>query len=248
MRYVKYKKDSSTVIYKVCAKQGTKVLLRGITYRKEILVDQSEVENVQEEELKKDYNILEKYKFIQQYKKRSKKYLLGTVLHIDSDKEYLEKNFNFYKQVGIYCFPLLVQEKDLNSELRKIKIGITPDIIVITGHDLLQSKDNKNIDNYKNSKFFVDAVKLMRKRYPNSAIVAGACQSHFDALIANGANFASSPKRINVHIFDPAIIAINISFTPFNEMVDFLKMKKHIENIDAAFGGVETYGKMKKLY
>ena len=93
MRYVKYKKDSSTVIYKVCAKQGTKVLLRGITYRKEILVDQSEVENVQEEELKKDYNILEKYKFIQQYKKRSKKYLLGTVLHIDSDKEYLEKNF-----------------------------------------------------------------------------------------------------------------------------------------------------------
>lgn len=248
MKYVKYKRDSSPLIYKVCEKYGEKLLLRGITYRKEIMVDQSEVEIVHEEELKKDVNTLEKYKFIQQYKRRSKKYLLGTILHIDSDKEYLKKNYNFYREVGVYCFPLLVQEKDLESELKKIKLGIIPDIIVITGHDLLQAKDNKNINNYKNSKFFVNAVKLMRKNYPTSVIVAGACQSHFDALIANGANFASSPKRINVHIFDPAIIAINISFTPSNEMVDFLKMKKYIENIDAAFGGVETYGKMKILY
>ena len=38
-------------------------------------------------------------------------------------------------------------------------------------------------------------------------IVAGACQSHFEALLRAGANFASSPARILIHALDPLCIA-----------------------------------------
>ena len=44
---------------------------------------------------------------------------------------------------------------------------------------------------------------------------AGACQSHFEALIRAGANFASSPSRINIHALDPVYVVGKISFTSF---------------------------------
>ena len=76
----------------------------------------------------------------------------------------------------------------------------------------------------------------------------GACQSNFEALIANGANFASSPKRINVHIYDPAIIAIKVSTTAYNKIVNFDSLSNVIENLNDAYGGIETMGKMRILY
>ena len=48
-------------------------------------------------------------------------------------------------------------------------------------------------------------------------IIAGACQSNYEDLIKAGANFASSPKRINIHALDPAIIAVSISKTENNK-------------------------------
>ena len=89
---------------------------------------------------------------------------------------------------------------------------------------------------------------VSKKKYPNSIIIAGACQSLFEALIARGANFASSPKRKNIHVYDPAIIAIYSCITSQKEIIDFNKMEKYIEGFESAFGGVETYGKMKLMY
>ena len=54
-------------------------------------------------------------------------------------------------------------------------------------------------------------------------MIAGACQSNFEALIASGADIASSPKRINVHTFDPAVIAIKVATTSFLKTIDYLK-------------------------
>ena len=36
-------------------------------------------------------------------------------------------------------------------------------------------------------------------------IFAGACQSHFESLIQAGANFASSPSRVNIHALRPCL-------------------------------------------
>ena len=69
-----------------------------------------------------------------------------------------------------------------------------PDILVLTGHDgMLKGMQNfRNLDNYRNSKYFVEAVKKAREyepSYDNLVIFAGACQSHFEAIINGGANF-----------------------------------------------------------
>ena len=78
-------------------------------------------------------------------------------------------------------------------------------------------------------------------------VIAGACGSHFEALIASGANFASSPKRINTHTYDPAVAAIKVATTPINRIVNFDGILKYIENGHDALGGVETMGKMRLL-
>ena len=78
-------------------------------------------------------------------------------------------------------------------------------------------------------------------------MIAGACQSNYEALIASGADIASSPKRINVHTFDPAVFAIKVATTSFLKTIDYNEIYKKIENGRNAFGGVETLGKMKLM-
>ena len=75
---------------------------------------------------------------------------------------------------------------------------------------------------YQNSINFVSAVQQVRLLYPDLdslVIVAGACQSNYEELIKAGANFASSPKRINIHALDPAIIATCLAFSDKNKEV-----------------------------
>lgn len=126
---------------------------------------------------------------------------------------------------------------------------LTPDIVVITGHDLYNGKGFKELSNYRNTKHFMDAVRMIRKHFNSDSmtIIVGACGSNFEALIASGANFSSSPKRINIHTYDPAVIAIKVATTSINQTVDFGQVLKYIENKKDAFGGIETKGKMKVL-
>ena len=95
----------------------------------------------------------------------------------------------------------------------------------------------------------MEAVRIIRRHFNSDAmtVIVGACGSHFEALIASGANFSSSPKRINIHTYDPAIIAIKVASTSVNQLVDFNQTLKYIENKKDAFGGIETKGKMKIL-
>ena len=53
-------------------------------------------------------------------------------------------------------------------------------------------------------------------------IIAGACQSNYEELIKSGANFASSPKRINIHALDPAIVASSISLSDKGKPIDLI--------------------------
>ena len=77
-------------------------------------------------------------------------------------------------------------------------------------------------------------------------IVAGACQSNYEALIASGANFASSPSRDNIHLLDPIIIAVIMATTSVKDYVD----PKYVveQTISKALGGIETKGKARKHY
>ncbi len=110
------------------------------------------------------------------------------------------------------AYGVKLNERSIGPSITKYLEDLNPDIVVITGHDAYY----RNKDEYKNSDYFVDAVKMARKyekSHDKLIIVAGACQSNYEEIIKAGANFASSPKRINIHALDPAIIASSISLS-----------------------------------
>lgn len=118
-----------------------------------------------------------------------------------------------------------------------------------TGHDAYyrKSEDISNVENYQNTKNFIQAVREARK-YEKSQdkliIIAGACQSNYEELIKAGANFASSPKRINIHALDPAIVASSISLTARNKEIDLMKIIGKTKYGSDGIGGIITTGTM----
>ena len=169
-------------------------------------------------------------------------YLPGKILHIDGDKEYLNRCLEFYKKANVLAFGIYSKENEMALNIEKYLEDINPDIVVITGHDSLVKQ---------NSKYFADAVKTCRryqKDYDKLIIIAGACQSDYDKLIKSGANFASSPKKINIHALDPAIIALSLSLLDKNKEVDLLELLNKTSNGKDGIGGVNTRGVMTTGY
>ena len=237
--------EDDKIIYKIIKSENSKFVLTGLNYRKIIVVNKDEVRSADDDFLLFEAMKTEKYEKKVEVK-LNKKLKLGTVLHIDSDSSYLNRCVELYNKVGIYCYPVLTKEADIEEKVNEF--DFTPDVVVITGHDFYNGGNIKDISSYTNSAHFVKGVKKIRNKYPNAVIIAGACQSNFEALIANGADFASSPKRRNVHIFDPVVIAIAVSTTSIRKIVDFQKQEKYIEGFKESYSGLETYGKMRMLY
>ena len=175
-------------------------------------------------------------------------YLPAKILHIDGDKDYLNRCLDFYKKANVYAVGEYVNEKDVSNLTLKLLNKYKPDIVIITGHDAInKSKDIDNINNYKNSKNFVNAVFQARKyekSHEKLVIIAGACQSDYEALIKAGANFASSPKRINIHALDPAIIAINLALTEKDTDIDLIKLLDKTKYGKDGIGGLKSKGMM----
>lgn len=170
-------------------------------------------------------------------------YLPGKILHIDADEEYLNRCLKFYKKVGLNAYGILDREINLPNNIDKYLTDIKPDIVVITGHDVYLK--DKNV--YQNSIYFEKAIEKARK-YESSSdklkIIAGACQSNFENLIKSGANFASSPKRVNIHALDPAIVASTIALTESTEELDLINTLNKTKCGPEGIGGIKCYGSM----
>lgn len=180
-------------------------------------------------------------------------YLPGKVLHIDGDDEYLERCINFYKKMKVKTYALSLKEEVMSIDIQKYLKELKPDIVVITGHDFFYKnrKEINNINNYKNSKFFVDAIKKAReyeKSQDKLIIIAGACQSDYESLIKAGANFASSPKRVNIHALDPAIIAASVALSTRDKPIDIIKIIERTKYKEEGIGGIITNGMMYRGY
>lgn len=176
-------------------------------------------------------------------------YLPGKVLHIDGDNEYLEKCLKFYKQMGVYAIGKKIAENEIVNQIINLLEEYKPDIVIITGHDAyIQKKGAKeDINNYKNSKNFAKAIRAARtyeKSQEKLVIIAGACQSDYEELIKAGANFASSPKRVNIHALDPAIIASSVALTKRNVPIDVVGVLEKTKYGSEGMGGIITNGLM----
>ncbi|MBO7748066.1 sporulation peptidase YabG [Paenibacillus sp. MWE-103] len=176
----------------------------------------------------------------------------GKVLHLDGDGNYMKKSMQLYTQMRVPAHGLYVHESQMADAVYRLLPQIKPDIVVITGHDgVLRNREQNDLNNlasYKNSQNFVDAVRVARdyeKSRDGLVVVAGACQSHYEALLQSGSNFASSPGRVLIHALDPVYVAIKASYTPISETINLPDViHGTISGIDGV-GGVETFGKYR---
>jgi len=104
------------------------------------------------------------------------------------------------------------------------------------------------LSHYRSSQYFVETVKQARLFDSNRdglVIIAGACQSHFEALIAAGANFASAPERVMIHCYDPVFIAEKLAYTPFTQVINLRELLQGTISGKDGIGGIETKGKLR---
>ena len=168
-------------------------------------------------------------------------YLPGKILHIDGDNEYLSRCLKFYEEANIWAKGINETEENIPIKIRSWLEEYKPNIVIITGHDAYYKR--KGNDSYKNSDNFIKAVqeaRLYEREHDKLIIIAGACQSNYEELIKAGANFASSPKRINIHALDPAIIATKISLSPANKDIDLKSILEKTKYGPSGIGGIIT--------
>lgn len=172
----------------------------------------------------------------------------GKILHLDGDRRYAEKSSRYYKRSNLNAVVRNVPEFRQPNVIKDLLIKYKPDILIITGHDsMLKSGINfGNINNYRNSKYFIQTVIEARKIRPSNndlAIFAGACQSFFEAIMASGANFASSPARILIDFMDPLIIAEKIATTNKDKYITINDVVNELRDGKKSIDGVGSLGK-----
>ncbi len=176
-------------------------------------------------------------------------YLPGKILHIDSDKEYLDRCLKYYDNYNIMAAGILLTESEIPNKMNELLKEYNPDIVVITGHDAYykKRKNEQNINYYKNSKYFKQAIEEARKyekSHEKLVVIAGGCQSDYEELIKAGANFASSPKRVNIHALDPAIVATKMSLSDIAKDIDIKNILEDTKYGSNGIGGIITKGTM----
>jgi len=173
------------------------------------------------------------------------------VLHIDGDEDYLNLCLTTYRQLDIEAYGVSLAEKEQSRRIYGLLVKHNPDILVITGHDglLKDKRDFNSIDNYRNSRYFIDSVKNARRFEPSLddlVIFAGACQSHYEGILRAGANFASSPHRVFIHALDPVFIIEKVAFTSINKIISAKDVIAATITGIKGIGGVETRGKFRE--
>lgn len=248
--YVSRNSYGNDTIFEIIRIDNDNVYLKGVNIRlyADSLVDDLKMEDKNKviddddilREVNDEFSLLDRSEYF---------YLPGKVLHIDGDEDYLNRCLKFYNKFHIMAYGVCLEEDVIEEEIDKYLRDLSPDIVVITGHDAYyKRKGSKNsLDSYMNSSHFVNAVKVARnyeKSPERLAIIAGACQSDYEELIKAGATFASSPKRVNIHALDPAILASSIALSDRNQVIDLLSVIEKTKYGKDGVGGVMTKGFM----
>ncbi|WP_106495615.1 sporulation peptidase YabG [Lentibacillus sp. Marseille-P4043] len=260
------------LLFRVSSQTNDMVIIHGEDIRLEADAPANDLVRIQERELEKrrkkgkeqeessyrlfrqDYQLMKEKRDYQStggYNYTTKYFQLpARVLHLDGDRTYLKKCIDLYQRMGLQVHGVHLNEKEMPFEIGPLIEKIQPDIIVITGHDSFSKNKGLKSDlrAYRHSKYFAETVRAARSIAPQLdqlIIFAGACQSHFESLIRAGANFASSPSRINIHALDPVYIAAKIAYTPFMEKVSVWDALRNTLTGDKGMGGVETRGLLR---
>lgn len=174
----------------------------------------------------------------------------GKVLHLDGDSDYLSTCLTEYRKLGINAVGECETESKQPARVRQLLEQHKPDILVLTGHDgvIKDSNGYVDINNYANSKYFVEGVREARKYDPNLdglVIFAGACQSMYKEILNAGANYASSPYRVLIHALDPVLVCQKIAYTSINKILEPREVISNTITGEEGIGGLQTRGKYR---
>jgi spore coat assembly protein len=234
-------KYNNDIIFRIIDIKDNRVMLKGEVVR---LIADAEINDL------RLFSLEEKKKVFLPKLKEEDNVIKGKVLHIDGDEYYLKKAIDTYSKYNINAIGYFIKESEMPYKIEELLKKHHPDIVVITGHDAYYSnRDKFDINSYKNSLYYVESVKKARVFNSNKddlIIIAGACQSYYEKLIEEGANFASSPTRSNIHLLDPIIIASFISNYRINEKIDIEYILSN--TISKSLGGIESKGKARKIF
>jgi spore coat assembly protein len=171
----------------------------------------------------------------------------GKILHLDASKEFLDKCTAYYREGNLRPIGIPADESQQPYIVGRLLSKYHPDILVLTGHDSLKkgAQNLDSIENYSNSKYFIQAVKEARRYEPDFdklCIFAGACQSYFEGIMRAGANFASSPGRVLINALDPATVSKRIALTDSKNIVSARELAELTISGSEGIGGINTRG------
>lgn len=115
-------------------------------------------------------------------KKIHEKIITGKILHLDGDRKYSEKSFQYYKKLGLNAVVKNIPEYRQPRVVYNLLKIYNPDILVITGHDGMIKKGTNydDIYNYRNSRHFIQTVKEARrydKENNKNLVIFARCMS-----------------------------------------------------------------------
>lgn len=230
--------------------RGKVAILKGVTIRIEADAPVDDLELPNESRIKENLKRIDKQiEFTNDYIDNRNVIRYGKILHLDGDRSYSEKTEKYYKKRGLNYIVKHVMEFRQPMVVRNLLQRYRPDILVITGHDgmIKNGKNYNDINNYRNSRYFVKSVNEARRWNSDKnelVIFAGACQSYYEAIMSAGANFASSPARILIDFMDPLIVAEEVSITNKNKLIMMSDLEGKIRNGRRAVSGIGAKGKM----
>lgn len=230
--------------------RGKVAILKGVTIRIEADAPVDDLELPNESRIKENLKRIDKQiEFTNNYIDNRNVIRYGKILHLDGDRSYSEKTEKYYKKRGLNYIVKHVMEFRQPMVVRNLLQRYKPDILVITGHDgmIKNGKNYNDINNYRNSRYFVKSVNEARRWNSDKnelVIFAGACQSYYEAIMSAGANFASSPARILIDFMDPLIVAEDVSITNKNKLIMMSDLEGKIRNGRRAVSGIGAKGKM----
>ena len=236
--YVTRKKYNHDIRFKVIDVKNNIVILKGVDLRLYADSNYDDLVLATISKKKDDLNTIRKLNNNDYF------YIPGVIVHLDSDKDYLEKCIEYYRKQKIKFYGYIFNESEYKDYINKIIKKHNPNIIVITGHDSYSKKYNK----YRNSEYFIETVREIRKNYKNIIVIAGACQSDFINLIKAGSTYASSPGKVNIHALDPAIIASYLALTKSTETINLIDILSKTKYGSDGIGGIKTFGTMLECY
>lgn len=239
--FVVRKKYNRDILFEIFDIQENIYYLRGVELR---LIADSEVDDLELSEVQVNPE--------KQFSIERQPMIRGKVLHLDGDEKYLNMCQKKYKELKIRADCYYLHENEMKDHVIELLEKHKPQILVITGHDALRKeRDKSEIGNYQHSYDYAETIKNARKYEADKdalIIIAGACQSYYEMLLASGANFASSPKRINIHALDPVYVASLVANESVRNYCDIEHIINYTSHKQSGIGGIDTKGVARKIY